>query len=349
MATLARSTASRISGYPAHNLRFDWLMAALSALFVIGLHLDGWAHNHGEVDNSFFTPWHAVLYGSYALVGLALVVTQFRNVAQGHHFLQALPRGYGLALVGVVLFGFGGGFDFVWHEAFGFEANLEALISPAHLLLASGAFLFLTSPLRAAWYRRDANGWRDLFPAVVSLTLLFALFTFFTQYAHFLNDPQFLLERRYINDDFLQIMRFFGIFTQSALLMGLLLFALRRWQLPFGTITLMLTVNAALYFWMRNRFVDDYPLVFLAPVIGGLIADGLMAYLRPSAAQPLLLRGFAFLVPLIVMLSYFGVAEAAYAINWRIHMWLGAAVMAGFIGIFISYLVVPPAIEVEAR
>jgi hypothetical protein len=345
MATLARSTGVHVSGYPAPNIRFDWLMAALSTLFVIGLHLDGWAHNHGQVDNTFFTPWHAVLYGSFALVGLALVVTQFRNVARGHSFLQALPRGYGLALVGVILFGLGGGFDFVWHSLFGFEANLEALISPAHLLLAFGAFLFLTSPLRAAWYRRDSSGWRDLFPAVASLTLIFTLFSFFTQYAHFLNEPYLLIQRRFADDGYMQILRFFGIFSQSALLMGLLLFALRRWRLPFGTITLMLAVNTALYFWMRNRFVDDYPILLIAPVISGLIADAVMTAIRPSPQQPAKLRIFSFLVPLTVILSYFIVAQIAYGVTWTVHLWLGVCVIAGFIGVLLSYLLVPPAFD----
>ena len=35
--------------------RFDWMMVAVSFWFVGGLFLDGWAHNNGRVDNSFFT------------------------------------------------------------------------------------------------------------------------------------------------------------------------------------------------------------------------------------------------------------------------------------------------------
>ena len=39
-------------------------MALISCAIVFGLYIDGWAHNHGFVDDSFFTPWHAVLYGA---------------------------------------------------------------------------------------------------------------------------------------------------------------------------------------------------------------------------------------------------------------------------------------------
>ena len=40
---------------PIGGLHFDWLMGILGFLFVGGLYLDGWAHAHGKVDNTFFT------------------------------------------------------------------------------------------------------------------------------------------------------------------------------------------------------------------------------------------------------------------------------------------------------
>lgn len=347
MATLARTSSTRINGYPAANLRFDWLMAGLASLFIIGLHLDGWAHNHGRVDDTFFTPWHAVLYGSYALVGLALVVTQFRNVSQGYSFTHALPRGYGLALVGIVIFGVSGGLDFVWHDLFGFEPDLEALMSPAHMALATGALLFISAPLRAVWSRKHATGWRELAPAIISLALLLAFFSFFTQYLNYLNFPAWLVERRYRSDELLQIVRYGGIFMQTGLVSALLLFGLRRWHLPVGTVTLMLTVSALLYYWMRNQFINDYPLTIAAPIIAGMVADALLLSLRPSVARVGAVRVFAFLTPAIMILTYFAIAIAAYGIVWSIHMWLGAVFIAGLVGLGMSYLIFPPAIEIE--
>ena len=52
---------------------FDWVMGFLSVLLMGGLLLDGWAHSHGEVDQSFMTPWHALLYGSMGVNGLVLL------------------------------------------------------------------------------------------------------------------------------------------------------------------------------------------------------------------------------------------------------------------------------------
>ena len=46
-----------------------------------------------------------------------------------------LAAGYALSLLGFFPFGAGGVADMLWHEAFGFEESIEALISPSHLFL----------------------------------------------------------------------------------------------------------------------------------------------------------------------------------------------------------------------
>jgi len=53
------------------STRFNWAMAVLSTVLVGGFYLDLWAHAHGRTDNTFFTPWHAVLYSMLAAVGTA--------------------------------------------------------------------------------------------------------------------------------------------------------------------------------------------------------------------------------------------------------------------------------------
>ena len=55
----------------------------LTAWLVGGLFLDGWAHAHGKVDQSFFTPWHAVFYSGFAAVALALLANiAWRRIAE---------------------------------------------------------------------------------------------------------------------------------------------------------------------------------------------------------------------------------------------------------------------------
>ena len=181
------------AGYPASTASFDALMAGLSALFLAGLFVDGWAHFHGRVDGSFFTPWHLVFYSAFALCALALGRKQWIGVADGYAFGRALPKGYGASLAGVVIFGFGGVFDMIWHTLFGIEAGTEALLSPSHILLAVGMALVFTGPVRSAWARaangESLRGWRDLWPMLTGVMLLTTLLMFFTSYAHPMTNP----------------------------------------------------------------------------------------------------------------------------------------------------------------
>ena len=149
----AKRAGRALEGSPADNLRLDWTMAIISCAIVFGLYIDGWAHNHGQVDDSFFTPWHALLYGAVGLSGLVLVVSHIRNVGQGFRWSTALPAGYTLSLIGFFAFGAGGLVDMFWHETFGFEEGIEALISPSHLFLALTGLLIMTGPIRALWRR----------------------------------------------------------------------------------------------------------------------------------------------------------------------------------------------------
>ena len=165
--------AKHISG-----LHFDWLINLLSAIFVGGLYLDGWAHNHGRVDQSFFTPWHAFFYSGFLLVAIAFSAATVTNRTRGYSLARSVPNGYRLTGVGLFIFAAGGVSDMVWHQLFGIERGVEALFSPTHLLLGIGIGLIVTGPLRAAWRRQNNSAsWRELAPAVASLGLFLAALT----------------------------------------------------------------------------------------------------------------------------------------------------------------------------
>ncbi|MBV9230013.1 MAG: PD40 domain-containing protein [Chloroflexi bacterium] len=170
---------------------YDWIVIAACTWFLAGAYLDGWAHNHVPNLETFFTPWHAVLYSGFLAVAAVLIFALFRNHAQGYSWARALPPGYNLSLLGVFIFGLGGVSDMIWHILFGIEVSIEALLSPTHLVLAFGGILMLSGPLRSVWLRfpgYSVPGRATLLPAVISLTFILALFAFFTQYAHPLVD-----------------------------------------------------------------------------------------------------------------------------------------------------------------
>jgi hypothetical protein len=190
MPVVEKRVAVSSQDFPPSSVGLDWLMGVLSALLVSGIVQDGWAHAHGKVDQSFFTPWHAILYSMMALNGFVLGALALRNARRGHSLRHALPYGYGLALAGVMLFAAGGVLDLLWHTVFGIEEDLDALLSPTHLLLALAAMLIFSGPLRSIGRQNDrsASGWLRVGPVVPALLAILILFGFFLAYAQPIED-----------------------------------------------------------------------------------------------------------------------------------------------------------------
>jgi hypothetical protein len=288
-----------------------------------------------------------MLYSGVAAIGALLIATQMRNVWRGHRWTKALPYGYLPSLVGVLIFLIGGGFDFLWHSAFGFEVGVEPLLSPPHLLLASTGILICTGPLRAAWVRRSGEGWRALFPALMSLLLLSLTLTFFTQFSNLFTVGRALLDRPEAGRYFWDVTGISYVIVPTAIQMLILFIGLRRWNLPFGAVTFLLTANALLMFYLRLEFQQPYWPILLGAPAAGLVADLYRRWQQPLFERVLALRVFAFLVPFVQFGLALGALQALYGLDWRIHMWLGAALLAGAVGLGLSYLVVPPAIQRE--
>ena len=351
------------------SLRFDWIMVIVSIWWLGGLFIDGWAHSNIPQLETFFTPWHAVLYSGYLAVTFTLLVKILLNLRQsalnaggsmpslvslvreslpGHRWLRAIPNGYELSVLGVVIFGVSGIGDLTWHLILGIERSTEALLSPTHLGLALGIGLALSGPLRAAWRRPQAtSSWRQLGPAILSLTFTFSLLTFFTEYASPLITPWPIISSnnspsRGITD----------ILLITALTMGVMLLALRRWRLPFGTFTFMLGLNGALMVvFSPNSLLISVPTALL----GGLAADIMYRFLQPSPDQPTSVRLFAFVVPVMFYALYFidlqivGPAIFQSGILWSVPFWAGAPVIAGIAGFLLSFVMIPPAQVVEEK
>jgi hypothetical protein len=337
------------------HISFDWLFMLLCSWLTGGVFLDGWAHTHGKVDQSFFTPWHAVLYSGYAAVALFLLVTMALNHAKGAPWRRSYPAGYGSAVVGVAIFAVAGVGDLLWHTLFGIEKGIEGEISPSHLALALGATLILTGPLRAAWRRTapDASQrWRTLAPALLALTYIFSLLGFFTQFASPIVTSRADLDITQIQivlnpfevrteNDLSTKLGVASILLQTAIMMGIVLFIVRRWRLPIGSFALMLGLNGLL----MSVLAGSSPVIevgILSALIG-LLVDLLNVALRPSAERVVPLRVFAFAVPFLNYTIYFAVLLALKgSIAWSVHLWTGSIVMAGIVGLLLSYVLVQP-------
>lgn len=319
--------------------RFDYLLVFANVWFLCGVYLDGWAHVHIPELETFFTPWHAVLYSGYALTALVLVLWTVRNQRTTKSWMSAIPLGHGLSLAGAALFLVGGMSDLLWHEIFGIEADIEALLSPTHLVLATGATLMVSGGARRVWEHVGPKEQLRFGAGVVlvtSLTLALAIILFMTQFAHY-TDLDFVGTRPegYWLQFYGQGHPLLGIILFSALLSGTLSVALRRCRLPLGSVTIMLTSVVTGLAVMREGH-ELIPAAFFA----GLIGDGLL-HMGVTGRLRYLMRMVCTMVPMMYVLFMMLILKQTHGIWLSVHMWTGTIVMAGMTGFLVSIVAWP--------
>lgn len=318
--------------------RFDWSVTILAGIFLGGVFLDGWAHTHGRVDNTFFTPWHAALYSGYLATALLLVGRAAWGHARGAAWRDAMPVGYGLSLVGAGVWIVGGPFDLLWHRLFGFEAGVEALLSPAHGVLALGFGFMASGPLRAALHR-PAGRWRDELPLVLSLTFVIANLMFFTQIAHPLSNLWAAGTARPSSD--VTELGLVSMMLTAAINTAPVLLLLRHGRLPAGAVSILVGLQC-----FAVGFVYDHGPYPAWPVVGmmaaAVVADLLRAVLRPSDLRPAAFRCFAMAFPALLCLGYFVALALTVGIGWSTHLWTGIVGFSGVLGWLMSYVALPP-------
>jgi hypothetical protein len=334
-----------IPGYADISLRFEWLMVLSSLWLFAGLYLDGWAHNNiPEQIDSFFTPWHLVLYSGYVVSAVILGVMYIVNIRKGYSWLQALPPAYMTSLLGAIIFAVAGNLDFIWHSLFGFEEDVEALVSPSHLSLAVGGVMMMSGPLRAAWQKLDVKQNKISLSALLSLFIVIGVFTFFTQFSNAFSHPQVFVGYIPSRADtyFWDVALISYVLIPTTILLGAILMSVLRWTLPFGSLTFLLAGNSMLMFLMAWRYSHEQWPVLIAALVGGLLADVLLVRLKPSVQRVKALRWFSFLVPVLTFLAYFLSLLLTQGMWWNSNMWLGMIFFSGILGLGLSWLAVPP-------
>ena len=267
---------------PLHSTGVSGLVAAgLGAVVVVAVHLDGRAHLLNPPD-SFFTPWHGVLYGGVtALFGWLLIAGRAHGRRTGARF--RMPEGYGLALAGAALFLAGGAADLVWHTVFGIEFGIDALLSPAHLWLFTAAALMLSGPVRAAL----ASGARPTGPrlaaAELAVTSLAGVAGFALSFlsAYFTDAPTRALPHfpeGTPEHAAVEVPAAWGLasyLVTSLVLAVPVAWLVLRWRLPFGTVTTFAS-GLALLATVLGDFDRAYQVG--AAALGGLAVDAFLHF-----------------------------------------------------------------------
>ncbi len=335
---------TRSSGPPVTTLAFDWIYTGLLLLLSAGIYLDGWSHSAFGPDQSVFSDYHLLFYSSLTVIGLWLVGFVARTVLQGRRGLDAVPAGYALSPLGVVVFGVGGVLDLGGHALFGFEVEMEALLSPTHIMLFIGWALIALGPARAALLRlRRAQGegtMASLLPMLLSWTLFANVLAFAGMvFLPTVSNAWMLAEWRTDVEFFGRQMGVLGVLVESALLVGVSLWLVRNFRLPAGSFTLFFTLFALL------TSIIELNLAFVPVfVVAGVLTDILYALTRPAADRPLWSQLFGTLIPIVLWGSFYAYAFATnlYGGVWVTgYIWTGSLVEAGLVGLLVSLLAVP--------
>lgn len=322
----------------------DQLISAVSGLWMIlGLFLDGWAHDNQKPE-SFFTPWHGVLYSGFTAAGLFAAHRALRGRPAGAGWVEALPRGHGLTLAALAVFAVGAAGDLVWHEVLGIEVGLEALLSPTHLLLMASGLVALSAPIRAAWTTGGtAPRFSTFLPVALSTSLLTALVAFFLSFlSPFSNDAGATGFTRFPGQvhahpsteapELQQLVGVASIIVMSVVLAGSVAFLMRRWRVPGGTLTLLFSLLVVL-FAGTDEFAQ--PLVLLAGPIAGGVGDLLVRRRLPAAV----VAGAAVSALWLAYFALYALDEGS--VRWVVEIWAGTVFLSGLLAAGVGLLVTP--------
>lgn len=306
---------------------FAWRATLANTWILVGLFIDGYFHIHDPELESFFTPWHAVLY-SGVLAAVVVIALEVRAVGR-------VPDGYLPSIAGGVVVGTAGFVDMVWHETLGVEADLAALLSPPHLLLITAGTLVFAGPLRAALRTRSTV--LDL-PAALSVAAVLTGLAFFSQYAN----PFTVLFPLVVDGgstvvtsleggattvaELREVAGLAGVVVMAALLGGGLAVLRARTSLPAGAVLAVVVLPALAMTTLRSTYVL-VPAVLLA----GVAAELLGRRLRPAHLGAL--------GPALLVAAWAVTLAATRDVAWNLELLSGAVGSAAAAGFLAGWLV----------
>ena len=367
----------RVSGRPHPHATWaeDAVTIALAAYTLVALFWDGLRHNNLTGVDNFWSPPHIAMYLGLTAVGvwIAIVLLRYQKGLDDLDW-SAVPRGYGLAFIALPLAALAGPADFIWHEAYGFENQIDSTFSPPHQGLFYAGALLATITAASAWQKRDivAPSLREHLPAAFSVASLTAVMLFvihqiipfygggiaatqafqddiagradaFAPGADAVHTEGLSRALTHYGDDAFPYYFFSthasvaGILLFTVALMGAVLLMRRRWRIPVGTLTITFTFMALLW-----PMLSEYREAELIPVLvlAGVFGDLLVARLGDGVGR---IRLFAALLPLALWSLFFLCIELFQGgLGWEPTLWFGLLVTTAGLGFAMSLLVFPP-------
>jgi len=325
---------------------FDWIYLILILLVEVGFALDAWSHGTYGPDQSVLSEYHLLMYGAVAVLSAYLTYIGANQLRQGASWRNALPAGFGIGYVGLLAFGISGVVDLIGHALFGFEAGVEARMSPSHLGLFVGLTLLrLALPLAAGARQRAGipQRWFDYLPSVISISLLFQLLTMLLPDTPMNGQGRewSMQAARGVGDFLAYDAGLSSILILTITYIGLLVGVLRKVRLPVGSLTLF-SILPPLLDSLQGSDLQYLPVWSAAGIAGDLL---LLLGARWIKNEVWTLRLLGLVVPLVLWGTYFTLlilTNAGGGVWWSGYIWTGTVVQAAATGFMIAVLATLP-------
>ena len=361
----------KLNGLPKIGEKFyDPIVLLLGLWCLAGLLIDAFAHIAGSVDDTFFTPWHAVWYSGSAAYGAYIVYAivpeggMRQLVSEPFKTVNGIESHHKPGVYGIVVFAVSGFGDLIWHETLGVEENTDILLSPTHIGLFVGLIMSVTAPVWSAWAKASSgrNGLRSQALIVFGLGAAWTVLLLMIRYANLWIAP---LQ----NYCYSPVNSFCGnpsyntaleiglqsLFLQAALTSVVVALFLKRWRPERGAMFLLFMFHAV-GVWVYSEF--DAQLLWMGVTLALLAEIGMLAYKKIGAHVYISLVAASQVVVLLV----FSLADAARLTNtrywiegvnlhvvpfgWSVHSTFGAIVVCALIGWITSVVAMSPAVPI---
>ena len=316
--------------------KFDVIFCSSVLWLIGGTFSDAWAHNNVPRLETFWTPWHGLLYSGLLALIISLATVLMLNRRRSGSWQQAIPEGYRLVYLAMPLMVLDGLADMTWHLLFGVEQNLDALFSPTHLTGLICIALFATGPLYSMYVRRvTPSSFSDSFLLATAVLLPYVLMVNTLQsFSVFAQAWPTTTPRSF---DIGQLAAIGGMAIHAALFTVFMLHTTRFWTFKVGMWTYILGVVACCLSVMNQQWFT-VPVFFL----GGFIIDIAYWYLKPSSTRILHMRLFSTVAASAPYAVYMVWVASTMHVVWTVHMLVGSVYILMMLGWGLSYLPYPP-------
>jgi hypothetical protein len=218
---------------------------------IIGLQADAFAHANIPELETFWTPWHALMYsGIFAcFVTIAWVAWPYLQ-APDRSVLGwwGTPVPLRFPLAGMALLIASGAIDTLWHNVFGIEEELDIFFSPSHTGLILGMVLVGLGPVFLCWAEEDKGylGRADVMLVTWSLVMAMMPLHIYSNHASALGFPAIGTGSEPMPIAGQDATWLHGYVLSTVLLLAPIAVWGKRWRLPVGVPSLLVCIPAGL-------------------------------------------------------------------------------------------------------